>query len=268
MPRVGMNPLRYQTAPAHFPEILLAVITHLPNLEAYHARRLEVVQKCLTTMRAGGNGNPVMVWDNGSGGALREWLQEEYKPEYLVLGPNVGKDSARAALLRMVPPETILSLTDDDIEFLPGWLDAHLQLLKGFPNVGAVSGWPVRMSFRWGNTNALKWAKRHATVEEGWFIPDEWVKDYWLSVGNKNVSVMNSPGHPDYRITYNGLQAYAEAQHCQLVCYAGRIAPLAQYSNLGTGHEKEFDERIDAAGLLRLTTIERYTRHMGNMMDE
>jgi hypothetical protein len=34
------------------------------------------------------------------------------------------------------------------------------------------------------------------------------------------------------------------------------------------GDEKPFDNAVDAAGLLRLTTTRRYTRHMGNTIDE
>jgi hypothetical protein len=34
------------------------------------------------------------------------------------------------------------------------------------------------------------------------------------------------------------------------------------------GDEKPFDWAVDNAGLLRLTTTERYTRHIGNILDD
>lgn len=264
--RVGLNPYRFKEVPAHFPDVLLTVITHLPHTEGYHAQRFEIVQECLETMRAGADGAPVMVWDNGSCDLLRDWLTAHYKPEYLILSPNIGKDSARAALVKMLPPGTIVSYSDDDMQFRAGWLAAHLELLRGFPNVGMVSGYPVRASFAWGKEKMLAWAEKHGKVEKGYFIPDEWVRDYIISVGGK-VDEATLKHHWDYRITYNGRAAYATAQHCQFVGYAGKLAPFLNYSALGSGDEHPLDNAIDAAGLLRLTTLERYARHMGNVRD-
>lgn len=265
MPRVGTNPLKYQNAPAAFPSVLLTVITHLPNNVGYHAGRIRVIQRCLESMRT--DDAAVMVWDNGSGAELRMWLQQTYRPDYLILSPNVGKAAARRSILNMVPPETIVSLSDDDMEFTRGWLDAHLQLLNGFPNVGAVSGFPVRFSFGWGNVSTLEWAQEYATLERGRFIPESYEADYALSIGSEPERIRElMKEQQDYRVTFNGMQAYAQAQHCQFVCVAGRIAPFCVVDGSAVGDERPFDQAIDAAGLLRLTTIERYARHLGNRL--
>ena len=57
------------------------------------------------------------------------------------------------------------------------------------------------------------------------------------------------------------------AHHCQFMAVAGRIADMPQWSDEAMAAEQSFDKMIDEAGLLRLTTTERLTRHMGNVLD-
>ena len=269
--RTGKNPLRGKYA-EKMPPVVAAVITHLPNLIGYHVDRLEVVQTCLTTMRENaGTYVPVYVWDNGSGIELRDWLINDYRPEFLMLSPNVGKSSARSAILRLFPPETIVGISDDDMYFYPDWLGRHIELLEGFPNVGAVSGWPVRTAFNWGIETTFEWAKKNADeFKMGRFISNEEDRDYCNSIGRDYEwhRDVHSRDNFDFIIEYKGLQAYATAHHCQFIGYAGRLAKLAQWSAKAMPNEKPFDVAIDKAGLLRLTTVDRLTRHIGNVLDE
>lgn len=267
--RVGRNPLINREAPAHFPDVLLAVITHLPNSEGYHRERFAIVKNCIRSLIATSGGNSILVWDNGSSAEFANWLTTWLEPDYLTLSPNIGKEAARAAILNMVPPDTIVALCDDDMLFEVGWLDAHLQLLKGFPNVGAVSGFPNRFSFGWGIDATLQWARDNALLEQGRFIPEQYESDYARSIGVKPERLAEiNKDKQDYRVTYNGMTAYTQASHCQFVCVAGKIAPLCDYSKGALGDEQPFDKAIDTAGLLRLTTTTRYVKHMGNVKGE
>lgn len=267
--RVGNNPLKGGRAES-MPKLVGIVITHLPEETGYHAYRLEIVQTCLETMRANAGMDLAMcVWDNGSGPQLREWLQEEYKPEYLVLSPNVGKSSARTASVRMFPPETVVCVSDDDMLYLPNWLAPQLDLLHHFPNVGAVSGYPVRTQFRWGIDSTLKWAEQNATHRWGRFIPEEWERDWCASIGRDYVwhRTKHAVNDQDLLIEYQGRFAYGTAHHCQFIALAGRIEFLVEWHPDAVADEKPFDRAIDAQGYLRLTTTERLVRHMGNVID-
>jgi hypothetical protein len=68
------------------------------------------------------------------------------------------------------------------------------------------------------------------------------------------------------RITYHGVQAYAMSQHCQFVCYPERVEPLIEWTDRVMQDEIPWDKAVDIAGLLRLSTVERYTRHLGNVL--
>jgi glycosyltransferase involved in cell wall biosynthesis len=247
------------------------VVTHLPNTDGYHAGRLEVVQTCLTTMRRGARlGHTLMVWDNGSCEALRDWLREEFQPDTLILSANVGKTAARTSMIRMLPTGSVIAYSDDDMLYYDNWLIPQIALLQHFPNVAAVSGYPVRTSFRWGNTNTKAWASRThgAKLEYGRFIPKEWEDDFAVSLGRTPA------WHADYtrndndaRITYKGVTAYATAHHCQFIGYQDRLARVARYDGQAMGDEKVLDIALDDIGL-RLATTDRHCRHIGNVLDD
>lgn len=267
--RQGNNPLRNAMVDGYRP-IVLGAITHLPTLNGYHERRFEVVRACLESMRWNSEMDvDIMVWDNGSCQEFRDWLLQLYRPDFVVLSRNIGKASARTGIIRSLPPETIVGVTDDDIWFYPGWLEASLKIFRHFPGVGQVSGYPVRTQFRWGNQQTLDWARKNAQLEPGRFILEKWDRDFCTSIGRDYAfQVGYTEKDLDYKITYNGLSAFGVAHHCQFIAQAGRIARFAKWDNAAMGDEKPFDIAIDDAGLLRLTTTQRFTRHIGNVLDE
>lgn len=267
--RVGTNPNRAADVKGFAP-VVVTVITHLPNVTtAYHAKRLEVIQACLRTMRDGANiEHTFCVWDNGSLPELRNWIQYDFKPDMFVQSANVGKINARTALTRMFPPDTIMTFSDDDMLFYRDWLRPQIEILQHFPNVASVTGYPVRTSFRWGNDNTLAWARKNGKLESGRFLPQEWEDDFAVSVGrdinwHKEYTVKDI----DWRVTYKGMKAYATGHHCQFIGYAGQVAKACVYDHQTMADEKPFDIRMDAVGL-RLATVGRHARHMGNVIDE
>ena len=264
--RKGNNPNRSAGADQFMP-IVLTAVTHLPNLLGYHAGRMEVVQTCLNTMRDNaGQETTIIVWDNGSSADLRDWLQFEYKPDMLMLSDNVGKTAARTSLIRMCPPGSIIGYSDDDIYFYPNWLAPQLELLKHFPNVAAVTGYPVRTAFRWGIDNTLAWARKNGTLEQGEFIPRQWEDDFCVSIGRDPIWHMeNTTEDIDYRVTYKGKHAYCTAHHCQFIGYQETLVKVTHYDGKSMGDEKVIDIALDKLGL-RLATINRLTRHIGNVI--
>ena len=265
--RIGHNPLRASRVD-ELPTHVMSVITHLPNRQGYHQYRLDVIKACLESMRFGAPGIPVMVWDNGSCAELTDWLWEEYKPETLILSPNIGKSNARAALFRMVRTDAIMALSDDDMLFYPGWFDACEHLLKTFPDVGKASCYPVRTQGRWGCSATKEWAANNGKLESGIFVTEEEERDFCASVERDYQWHLDfAKDDRDFRVTYKDTQAYCYAHHCQFVSYVGRIIPFLERNNDAMANEKPFDNAVNNAGLLQLTTAKRYARHIGNVID-
>lgn len=262
--RVGSNPNRTQKA-GQFTDVVLTCVTHLPNMDGYHAKRLEVIQTCLTSMRTADL--TIAVWDNGSCDELRDWIQNEYKPDVFIHSQNIGKTQARLSLARMFSGR-IMAYSDDDIFFYPNWLKPQLEILKTFPNVACVTGYPVRTSFRWGGDNTRAWGAKYGKMLVGKFIPQESERDFAVSIG-RDISHHNhmTVSDMDYLVKWNNLSAYATSHHCQFVAYADTIVKASQSDIMAMGDEKPFDIAMDNLGL-RLATTERLTRHIGNILDD
>ena len=268
--REGTNPNRLEKVEGYAP-VVIAAITHLPNYDGYHSERLEVVKCSLETMRNNAGADcEIMVWDNGSAPGLTHWLKRSYQPDYLILGPNVGKSIARASIVRMLPPETIVGVADDDMFYYPDWLAKQLKVFHTYPNVGTVSGWPVRTQFRFHNSATEQWGRRYANrFERGRFISAQEDKDFCTSIGRDyNYQITYTRNDVDTKLTFRGVEAYATGHHAQWIGNAGVISEFVQYSHDAMADERPFEQAIDRAGLLRLTTFERTTQHIGNILDK
>jgi hypothetical protein len=84
-----------------------------------------------------------------------------------------------------------------------------------------------------------------------------------------NLHARETINDKDILAEYNGVKAYATSHHCQHIGRAGLLASAARevimYSCMP--NEKPYDIILDKMGN-RLATIERYTRHIGNIIDK
>jgi hypothetical protein len=168
----------------------------------------------------------------------------------------------------MTKPSAIMTVTDDDMLFYPGWFDESLKLLHTYPDVGKISCYPVRTQGRWGVANTIKWAKENAKLEIGRYITEEEDYDFCTSIGRDyNYQLEYTLGEMDHRVSYKDTRAYCFGHHCQFMAYVGRIIPFCERVDSCMHDEKPFEIAIDNAGLLQLTTVKRYARHIGNIID-
>src|SRR5678815_2255422 len=152
MPRVNRNPLVNSKAPYSIQDIVLLVVTHLPELTSdYHKERFEIIKACLYSMRSGAHRTHTFyVFDNGSCEEFREWLYNEFKPDMVTFSQNIGKMAARTTAVTSLPLTCLVAYSDDDILYYDNWLNPQIELINFFPNVACVTGSPIRTMFRWG----------------------------------------------------------------------------------------------------------------------
>lgn len=268
--RYGSNPSKTDKLPKP-PSVVLAVITHMPNPMGYYSQKFEVVKTCLRTMTQRANvPHWLMVWDNGSTPQFIDWLDKEVQPEILVHSPNIGKTSAQTNIFRMFPPTTIVCYSDDDMFFYPDWLKPQIDILTKFPNVSVVTGYPCRYMFK-NNSNTLKWATDNAKIETGKFLPDKWEQEYAISIGADPVKWMTGTGNgdlkTDVKIHYKDMEVLACSHHCQFIGQAGKVGTFAEWDNNALTSADSFDKTMNNIGL-RLSTVNRFVRHIGNVLDK
>jgi len=274
MPRIGMNPSRNQNSGFSPTEVTIAVLTHVPNDDGYFEHRLDVLKACIESLIK--NTSPscdILVFDNSSSQKVVDYLRECYefnRIQYLLLSSrNIGKIDALKMISHSAPGQ-IIAYTDDDVLFLPGWLDTHLQILRTYPKVGMVTGFYIRSQLNWSvkSTLALE-GQPGVNTEHGILWDKHWESHYCENMGrSRDVYDQEIAGFQDTRFTYNGVQALASAGHHQFVTYKDALIKTLpdEWSGNLMGKMRELDESYDQMGYLRLNTTEPVTRLLGNVI--
>jgi len=249
------------------------MLTYLPNQAGYFAERLAVTSLSLESLIAH-TPQPVdvLVFDNGSCPELVSYLchlRDKGLINYLILSSNnIGKISALQVIFRAAPGE-IVAYTDDDVFFLPGWLDAHLKIMDTYPRVGLVTGFYIRSHLRYA-TQTIEAFTQQAGVQvtRGLLIPKEMEQHYMDNMGrNEQTYQEEVNGLEDIQLTYQGISALASAGHHQFVTYRQLMLDvLPPWDRNLMGKMIELENAVDQRGYLRLSTYPPVTRLLGNVI--
>jgi glycosyltransferase involved in cell wall biosynthesis len=249
------------------------MLTYLPNQAGYFAERLAVTRLSLESLIAN-TPKPydLIVFDNGSCPELVSYLcqlRDQGLINYLILsGSNIGKISALQVIFRAAPGE-IVAYSDDDVFFLPGWLDAHLQLMETYPRVGLVTGFYIRSHLRYAIQSIDAFAKQpDVQVSRGLLIPHELEQHYIDNMGRTPDSYQQEVnGLEDIQFSYQGVTALASAGHHQFVTPRQlMLEVLPTWDKNLMGKMIELENAVDQLGYLRLSTPTPVTRLLGNVI--
>ncbi len=278
MTRIGVNPARGVVSNYLPAKVTVAILTYIPYMEGYFRHKFDVLRFVFASLKKHTTiEHDVLVFDNGSCKPIVDFLQglkQDGEIDYLILSSrNLGKIGAFKVLFNAAPGE-IVAYTDDDILFYPGWLKAALEIMDTYPKVGMVSGIPVRDNAARARESLQAWI---ATQPEDLVfmqekeIPDEWESDWAISTGRDPVKHLQQlKGKTDLFLSLNGVEVYGSASHFQFVAPKKVILDSlpAEWSGKLMGAMVELDEAVDRQGYLRLSTIKRFVRHIGNTLSE
>jgi glycosyltransferase involved in cell wall biosynthesis len=249
------------------------MITYLPNQAGYFAERLAVTRLSLESLIAHTpEPHDLIVFDNGSCPELVSYLcglRDLGHINYLILSSsNIGKISALQVIFRAAPGE-IVAYSDDDVLFLPGWLDAHLNIMNTFPRVGLVTGFYIRSHLRYATQSIDAFAKQpEVKVSRGFLVPRELEQHYIDNMGRDWESYRKEvDGLEDIGLCYQGVNALASAGHHQFITTRQLMLDVLPIwdQNL-MGKMIELENSVDQMGYLRLSTYTPVTRLLGNVI--
>jgi len=271
--RIGQNPAKFVKEVARPERITVAVLNYIPFLSGFYAEALDVLKVCLESAR-NDPGLPfdLLVFDNASCEEVRQYLLDEHQAgriQYLFLSEkNLGKGGAWNIILAGAPGE-IIAYADSDVLFSPGWLKRSVELLETYPRVGMVTARPFRTREEY-MTATLEWAQRtqEVQVEEGQLIPWEVFLEFDLSLGQSEEEIRQRyESTRDVRLTYRGVPAFVGASHWQFTAWKTTLQNFLPFSmDRPMGQVKQLDERMNAAGFLRLMTAEPLAMNMSNTL--
>ena len=277
MVRVGINPARDRKSSYRPARVTVAILVYIPYLGGYFKEKLEVLGLSLTSLfRNTGEVYDLLVFDNGSCEEVRSYLRTLHSDgsiRYLIhSSENIGKIGALQMIFGAAPGE-LVAYADDDIFFYPGWLKAELEIFNVFPKTGMVSGCAVRSIFDYGGSSARRLAEEHnaARIEKVQWIDEQREAQWAESVGrNVEVHLQSIETIQESVLHFEDSQAYAAANHFQFLADRQMILDHlpSHWSGRLMGEMIALDESVDRAGYLRLSTIEQFTRHIGNTIGE
>lgn len=269
--RKGQNPAKFVKDVARPERVTVALLNYIPFLSGFYAETLDVLRVSLESMRKdAGLPFDLMIFDNGSCKEVREFLVNEKEAEriqYLILSEkNMGKGGAWNVMLAGAPGE-IISYTDADVLFSPNWLKKSVELLETYPNVGMVTARPFRTPENFLQ-KSIAWAKENAELKQGDILPYEWFYEFSTTLGFSDDELKKIYSETtDYQVKYKNLSAYLGASHWQFTAYKAIIAKFLPFDmDKPMGQVRQLDERMDAAGYLRLMPAERYAQNMSNTL--
>jgi glycosyltransferase involved in cell wall biosynthesis len=277
--RYGKNPLKREKVEPPS-DIAVGVLTCIPSRVGYFRGVFDCLKLCLASIRHHAD-RPfdLLVVDNGSIPEVKDYLLSELAAghvDYLTLNTrNVGKANAMFQILRSAPGDLIF-YTDGDIFFKEGWMQAHLEIMETFPDVGMVSGIPLRNQAEFYTAGTRRWVEANSdnlSCEKGDLIPEEWTIEFV-----KSLERMDPRGFlerwaalEDWRIEHNGVHAYVGASHMQYLTsrqVIDQMTPQRFAHALHTEDDQYFDRAIEEAELLRLSVDRPYVHHIGNTLSE
>ena len=270
-----MNPSRGKNSDFKPARVTVAVLTYVPHQAGYFKDRFDVLRACLESILLH-TSEPydLMVFDNGSSKQVVNYLTllyEQKKIDFLTLSSqNIGKIGALQFISRCAPGE-VIAYSDDDVFFLPGWLERHLEVLDTYPKVGLVTGFYIKSHMDESISATMKFAQQDEVKAEKGDLIDEAITLHYLEQMGRTMEQYQKEleGLEDVRLTYKGIKTYVSAGHHQFVCFRDTLRsalPQEWTPNL-MGLMRQLDATIDGMGLLRLSTIEPATRLLGNLVD-
>ncbi len=271
--RVGQNPAKYVKDVAKPERVTVAVLNYIPFLSGFYAEMLDVLKACLNGIYESTTvPHDLMVFDNASCGEVQQYLLDEHEAgriQYLTLSDkNLGKGGAWNAIFGGAPGEVIAYL-DNDCLFRKGWLARSLEILDTYPNAGMVTARPFRTKEEF-YTSTTAWGEQtpDASVECDHFIPYETFREFDLSLGQSEEEIRaHYDATRDVRLTYKGVQAIAGASHWQFLARKDVLAQFLPFTmDRPMGQVRQLDERMNAAGYLRLMPTEPLAMNMSNTL--
>ena len=186
---------------------------------------------------------------------------------------NASKTGALNWLLASLPNELIV-YADGDVLFRPGWFEAAEKILNAFPRAGLITSQPCQFDILRGKGQAWYLLENEPNIS----IVDQLlnrtaVDEYARGIGLDAQQKAGLASNP-VKVIQNresDVQAVIGASHMQFLMRrdtARQIIPLPSEYALNRDEDSILNQRVDQMGLLHLSTLEPYVRHLGNRLDE
>lgn len=267
------HPLKTIQQPFRPARVTVVMVTCIPSSSGYYQDRYRILKICIQSLiKHAGEPFDLLVFDNGSEPTVVDFLvalRNSGAIQYLTLSEkNIRLAPALNAAFAAAPGE-LIAYTDDDVFFYPKWLSKQLEILDQFPNVGIVGGQLVLGDAIHSSVKVV--AKNNGICIEPFSVPRSWVEK-WCKNMNLDVDCYietdAANGTEYFKISSHGVEALSGGTGYSYVFSKQLLAEVPKFKNLGSGVEAKWHKSVDERGLMRLTTPDITTDHIGNVLDD
>ena len=269
--RSGFNPNKDQLVPPSKYLHQVVVPVHIPHQTDYFKESLSILQFCLDSLTA--TVQPftlITVVNNGSCEAVVQELNRRHHEgtiHEIIHTTAIGK--VNALLKGLVGHQTpLVTLTDADVLFQPGWQEETIDLFEKVERIGAVGLIPQMNLFRVDGFS-LVWEHLFSSRLRFTKISDvKAAERFYDSIGWKRNY---NPNHLIYNLQYteNGKSMWVGSGHVVTTFRRDVFCELKQSVSykLGGDSERYMDLMPYYFHYHRVTTSSNYAYHMGNVCE-
>ncbi len=271
--RSGVHPAKAAGDLPAFGTHRVVVPVHIPTLDGYFAEAREVLARCLESLRltAAGRVAVTLVSDGSCPEVvndLRACQDAGWVDQVVLQRPNRGKVDSVLGVAR-ASFEPLVTVTDADILFRAGWVDAVEELFTTFPECGFASLFPSPPG-AFHLTSATLFgalASRELTVDS--VVDGADLDRFAASIDRPDLFPEEWRRH-QLVVRRAGVTACIGAPHWVLTLRREVLAATPTEPSrraVGGSETRWLDEPADRLGRWRLTTSRAYAHHMGNVVE-
>ncbi|MGH9846613.1 MAG: glycosyltransferase family A protein [Blastocatellia bacterium] len=267
--RVGANPAKSQTGLGGYGLHRIIVPVYIPHLEGYFEHAIEVLRLCLESLRITASKKAaITVVSNGCAPvAVEELKRLEWIDQLILNQQNRGKIDAAVTAARG-SYEPLVTITDCDVLFRDGWIEAVEEVFQTFPECGYVCPFPSPAG-AWHHTSAtLLGALARAELGYEKVVDNADLDRFAHSIGRLDLY---KPEHRNAQLIVRrqGRIACIGAGHFTCTLRREVLAGMPGEPSLkaieGQSELRWLDLPPDAMGFWRLSTPRAWVHHMGNI---
>jgi hypothetical protein len=271
--RVGTNPLKDTTIGYKaYHRIIIPVF--VPNItDPYFKNGLEVTQICLESLtKTRHKKSSLTVVNNGSCKEVTHYLQQLYldgKIDQLIHHKsNIGKIDAVIPVAKTAT-EPFITISDGDVLFKNGWINAVENVFNNFPEAGMVAPVPNPTFYRVYSENTLFDSFFKGMLKFKSVCNSEDLLAFAKSIGSDTMYKKKSRLYKQLIVKRKGEEAVIGCGHfvATLRKEVFKKAPnMPSHMAYSSDADRDYiDIPNDKAGFWRLATTNCYAYHIGNV---
>ncbi|RLD27569.1 MAG: glycosyltransferase family 2 protein [Bacteroidetes bacterium] len=275
--RIGNNPEKEYNKLEIESYHRVIIPVYLPNLtEDYFKDGLKILKLCFESLlHTIHSKTKISIINNGCCNEASEYLRRLFDSnkkidQYLHSKVNLGKINALYSAIKS-NLEPIITISDADVLFLPEWQQEVEKILNDFPESGMVSPVPSSKGFASSYLNCTKYyALFKGKLNFSDVIDPEGMKKFQKSIGRemykdihleKYLTISNKKGK-----AVMGCGHFVATFRAEVFNHAPK--EICNMKIVGGSENKYIDIPNDKGGFLRLSTLNNYAYHLGNVEEE